>query len=215
MRQNFVFLPYDKIIYLFLKKSYFQKNNKRKRRFRKPETAFLKTIFQLQSSLRLFLSFEDLTATIHTAFKVDMMWTTKFARVLVLDVSRGLECVCRAAHAALRRRRFAFRYCHGFSSTDRSINVRHGPEEPVTSDKIPESHVPIHALAAFDQRSLIFFPAIEHKSHKDQRVKHVRQQYVKCAACCVSVWQDCEALGWEALQRARPTAAHSAAMRGV
>src|SRR6202451_2496657 len=35
------------------------------------------------------------------------MRATQFARVLVLDVSRGLERVGGAAHAAARRRRFA------------------------------------------------------------------------------------------------------------
>src|SRR5690606_20564999 len=75
----------------------------------------------------LFLSLENLTPTIHTALQIDMVRTAKFARVLVLDIGRGLECVSRTAHAALRRRRFSFRYSHGFSSTDRSIKVRHGP----------------------------------------------------------------------------------------
>src|SRR5690606_7743258 len=89
----------------------------------------LKSIFGCYAASDLFLGFEDLTAAIHTALQIDMMRTTKFARVLVLDIGRGLESVSRTAHAALRRRRFSFWYCHGSSSTDRSINVRHGPEE--------------------------------------------------------------------------------------
>lgn len=42
----------------------------------------------------LGLRLQDLPAAIHASLEIDMMGTAKLARILVLDVSRPLECVC-------------------------------------------------------------------------------------------------------------------------
>src|SRR5271163_1271283 len=46
------------------------------------------------------LRLQDLAPPIHPAFEVDVMGAAQFARVLVLDIGRGLEGVGGAAHAA-------------------------------------------------------------------------------------------------------------------
>src|SRR3954447_342969 len=58
---------------------------------------------------------EDLAAAVHAGLEVDMVRAAKLARILVLDIGRGLERVGRAAHAAARRRGLSFRNGHGSS----------------------------------------------------------------------------------------------------
>src|SRR3954454_11703279 len=58
---------------------------------------------------------QDLAAAIHPGLEVDVVGAAKLARVLVLDIGRGLERIGRAAHAAARRRGLSFRNGHGSS----------------------------------------------------------------------------------------------------
>src|SRR5271166_121713 len=53
------------------------------------------------------LRLQDLAAAIHPGLQVDVMGTAQLARILVFDISRSLEGVGRAAHAAARRGGFA------------------------------------------------------------------------------------------------------------
>src|SRR5215218_4868459 len=66
------------------------------------------------SGLRGF-HLEDLAAAVHAGLEVDVVRAAKLARILVLDIGRGLERVGRAAHAAARRRGLSFRNGHGSS----------------------------------------------------------------------------------------------------
>src|SRR5271165_6072861 len=53
------------------------------------------------------LRLQNLAAAIHAAFEVDVVRTSQFARILVLDIGRRFEGVGGAAHAAARGRGFA------------------------------------------------------------------------------------------------------------
>src|SRR5829696_7233149 len=66
------------------------------------------------SGLRGF-HLEDLAAAVHAGLEVDVVRAAKLARILVLDIGRGLQRVGRAAHAAARRRGLSFRNGHGSS----------------------------------------------------------------------------------------------------
>jgi len=68
---------------------------------------------------------QNLTAAIHARLQVDVVGAAQFARILVLDIGRGGECVSGTAHAATRRRSFSSRNSH-----DRLLRATAGSTEP-------------------------------------------------------------------------------------
>ncbi|SOR28840.1 protein of unknown function [Methylorubrum extorquens] len=59
------------------------------------------------------LHLQNLTAAVHAGLQVDVVRTAQFARVLVLDIGRGLEGVGGAAHAATGGGGLSLRNGHG------------------------------------------------------------------------------------------------------
>src|SRR6185437_7700402 len=62
-----------------------------------PRSTSVRTVRPRLSNFGLGL--EHLAATIHAGLQVDMVRTAQLARILVLDISRGLERIGRAPHA--------------------------------------------------------------------------------------------------------------------
>src|SRR4051812_12185870 len=65
-----------------------------------------------RSGSGFFLGFQDLAALVHAGFQVEVMRTTQFAGILVLDIGRLLDRIRGAAHASPRRRCFSSRNGH-------------------------------------------------------------------------------------------------------
>jgi hypothetical protein len=57
---------------------------------------------------------KNLAAAIHAGLQIDMVGTTQFARILVLDVGRGLQGIGGTAEAALHAGGFSLRNSHWF-----------------------------------------------------------------------------------------------------
>ena len=69
----------------------------------------ISTIFEPDS---LVFRLQNLTATIHAAFQINMVTQMQFTAIGVFDIICRPQCVSRPAHAALGRGGFSLRYSH-------------------------------------------------------------------------------------------------------